>query len=97
MRLGTDNTLGVPTVFLGTACVLGHRVPRAETGPWGHDVAEDNVEHGVRLAFVSYGLMCAAQRWRSPAAGSGSDAGADAGGSQVQRFVRWRVKGTDLA
>src|SRR5712691_6845344 len=29
-----------------------------------------------------------AQRWRSPAAGSGSDAGADAGGSQVQRLVR---------
>jgi hypothetical protein len=29
-----------------------------------------------------------AQRWRSPAAGSGSDAGADAGGSQVQCFVR---------
>jgi hypothetical protein len=29
----------------------------------------------------------ATQRWRSPAAESGSDAGADAGGSQVQRFV----------
>ena len=28
------------------------------------------------------------ERWRSPAAGSGSDAGADAGGSQVQRIVR---------
>src|SRR5215470_2258345 len=26
--------------------------------------------------------------WRSPAAGSGSSAGADAGGSQVQRFVK---------
>jgi hypothetical protein len=29
-----------------------------------------------------------AQRQRSPAAGSGRDAGADAVGSQVQRFVR---------
>ena len=28
------------------------------------------------------------ERWRSPAAESGSDAGADAVGSQVQRFVR---------
>jgi len=49
-------------------------------------VARDNVWHGVRLAFVSYGLMFAAQRWRSPAAGSGS--AADAVGSQVQCFVR---------
>src|SRR5438128_231484 len=32
--------------------------------------------------------MNEAERWRSPAAGSGSDAGADAGGSQVQCFVR---------
>src|SRR5215211_1829345 len=34
--------------------------------------------------------MCssAAERWRSPAAGSGRDAGANAGGSQVQCFVR---------
>jgi hypothetical protein len=30
-------------------------------------------------------LFMEAERWRSPAAGSGSDAGADAGGSQVQR------------
>ena len=37
-------------------------------------------------------LLCTfgTERWRSPAAGSGSDAGADAGGSQVQRFVRRR-------
>src|SRR5262245_22147078 len=34
--------------------------------------------------------MPGAERWRSPAAGSGSDVGADAGGSQVQRFVRRR-------
>src|SRR5262245_59947084 len=33
-----------------------------------------------------YYLFAAAERWRSPAAGSGSEA--DAGGSQVQRFVR---------
>jgi hypothetical protein len=33
--------------------------------------------------------LCAdcAERWRSPAAGSGSDGVADAGGSQVQRLV----------
>src|SRR5437867_995950 len=29
-----------------------------------------------------------AERWASAAAGSGSDAGADAGGSQVQRWLR---------
>jgi len=31
-------------------------------------------------------FLSAAERWRSPAAGSGRDAGADAGGRQVQRF-----------
>src|SRR5713226_2689495 len=33
-------------------------------------------------------LSIEAERWRSPAAGSGSEARADAGGSQVQRLVR---------
>ena len=33
-------------------------------------------------------LRLAHQRWRSPAAGSGRDAGADAGGGQVQCVVR---------
>jgi hypothetical protein len=33
-------------------------------------------------------LAIAAERWRSPAAGSGSDARAGAVGSQVQRCVR---------
>jgi hypothetical protein len=32
--------------------------------------------------------MTEAERWRSAAAGSGSDAGADASGSRLQRFVR---------
>src|SRR5262249_47829413 len=34
------------------------------------------------------GCLWSAQRWRSPAAGSGSEARADAGGSQVQCLVR---------
>jgi hypothetical protein len=47
-----------------------------------------------------------AERWRSPAAGSGSDKGADAVGSQVQCFVRrpatisaqvWNSPGFSLA
>ena len=42
---------------------------------------------GVPLSLF---CTCGAQRWRSPAAESGRDAGADAGGSQVQRFVRGR-------
>ena len=36
---------------------------------------------------TAHALSEEAERWRSPAAGSGSDAGADAGGSQVQRLV----------
>src|SRR5262245_46759035 len=40
-----------------------------------------------KLSEVLLYRSCA-ERWRSPAAGSGSDGGADAGGSQVQRLVR---------
>ena len=58
----TDHGRCIATVLVGTADVLGHRVPRAWKCPWGHDVAEENGEHGVRLAFVSSGLMFAAQR-----------------------------------
>ena len=36
-----------------------------------------------------------AERWRSPAAGSGSDVGADAGGSQVQCVVRRGLSDSD--
>ena len=43
MGRSTDNALWVPTVFLATACVLGHRGPRAWAGPWGRGVARDNV------------------------------------------------------
>ena len=40
------------------------------------------VSLGVSLGFSR---ALDAERWRSPAAGSRSDAGAEAGGSQVQR------------
>ena len=47
--------------------------------------------HIVYIVFlgVSLGFSRAldAERWRSAAAGSGSDVGADASGSQVQRLV----------
>src|SRR5437016_4250471 len=44
------------------------------------------------LESISLLLGSGAERWRSPAAGSGSEARADAGGSQVQCFVRRRVE-----
>jgi hypothetical protein len=37
------------------------------------------------------GVSGAAERWAWAAAGSGSDEGADAGGSQLQAFVRPRT------
>ena len=49
-------------MFLGMAGVLGHSIPRAWARPWGHRVTEDNVSHGVSLAFVFYGFMSDAQR-----------------------------------
>jgi len=64
MDRSPDNTLGVPTVFLGTACALGHNIPQAWAGPWGHGVAEDKGEHGVHFAVVFYGFMFDAQRPR---------------------------------
>jgi hypothetical protein len=50
-----------------------------------------------RTDMASEGLRASidAQRPSSPAAGSRRDAGADAGGSQVQRFVRLRLSWFD--
>jgi hypothetical protein len=92
MRRGTDDGpehrpwAKAPTVFVGTAGVLGHRGPRAWADPWGHRVAEDNGEHGVRFAFVFCGFMFGAQRRASAAPGSGSVA--DAGRRRLQADVR---------
>jgi hypothetical protein len=47
MAQGTAKGRGVLTGCVGTAAVLGHRVPRAWVGPWGHGGARDNGEHGV--------------------------------------------------
>jgi hypothetical protein len=56
-----------------------------------HDDPDGTAPHGRLLALSVYPPftchMKEAERWRSPAAGSGSEARADAGGSQVQRFV----------
>jgi len=64
------------------------------TPPWtqdslrvGSDSLPDRDLHPARDAK----LILARQRWRSPAVGSGRDAGANAGGSQVQCLVRHGV------
>jgi len=57
----------------------------------GHDPLDTGGEF-CRLVrthpALCHHVLHTAERWRSPAAGSGSDAGADAGGSQVQCVVR---------
>src|SRR5262245_33389973 len=59
-----------------------------------HDALLLSTWYPSRPAGTDHSLSAAAERWRSPAAGSGRDAGADAGSRPVQPVVRLGMPAT---